>query len=57
MASLKSSLTTTTSDAAKKSATTGATREGRDKLTRAAKDGKVVKGVDTHGRQWNRYSP
>jgi len=57
MASLKKDLTTTTAEAAKKSATIGSTRDGRDMLTRAIKDGKVVKGVDTHGRQWDRYSP
>lgn len=54
---LKKGLTTTTKEAAKKSAVIGSTRQGRDALTRASKDKKVVKGVDTHGRQWNRYSP
>jgi hypothetical protein len=57
MASLNKSLTTTTADAAKKSATVGATRDGRDQLTRATYTGKVIKGEDTHGRQWERYSP
>jgi hypothetical protein len=57
VASLKKQLTTTTADAAKKSATVGATRAGRDQLTRATYTGKVIKGEDTHGRQWNRYSP
>lgn len=57
MASLNKDLTTTTAEAAKKSATIGSTREGRDMLTRSSKSGKVVKGVDTHGRQWDRYSP
>jgi hypothetical protein len=57
MASLKKELTTTTADAAKKSATVGATRAGRDQLTRATYNGKAIKGEDTHGRQWERYSP
>lgn len=57
MTSLKKDLTTTAADAAKKSATVGATRSGRDKLTRATYTGKVIKGEDTHGRQWERYSP
>lgn len=57
MASLNKSLTTTTADAAKKSATVGATRSGRDQLTRATYTGKAIKGEDTHGRQWERYSP
>lgn len=57
MAKFKKSLTTTTAEAAKKSATTGSTRSGRDQLTRATYNGKAVKGEDTHGRQWERYSP
>lgn len=57
MARIKKKLTTTTADAAKKSATAGATRAGRDQLTRATYTGKVIKGEDTHARQWNRYSP
>ncbi len=57
MAKIKEELTTTTAEAAKKSATVGATRAGRDQLTRATYTGKVTKGVDTHGRQWERYSP
>jgi len=46
--------TTTTNTAAKAAATIGSTREGRDNLTRATG---AVKVVDTHGRQWNRWSP
>jgi len=57
VAKLKEELTTTTAKAAKKSATVGATRSGRDLLTRATYNGKAIKGEDTHGRQWNRYSP
>ena len=57
MAKLKEELTTTTADAAKKSATVGSTRSGRDMLTRATYNGKAIKGEDTHGRQWERYSP
>jgi hypothetical protein len=57
VAKVKKELTTTTADAAKKSATVGATRAGRDQLTRATYTGKVIKGKDTHARQWNRYSP
>ena len=49
-------LTTTVAEAAEASATIGATREGRDMLTRA-NYGKAIKGKDTHGRQWNRWSP
>jgi hypothetical protein len=47
-------LTTTTAVAQKGAATIGATRGGRDHLTRATG---AVKVVDTHGRQWNRWSP
>ena len=57
MAKIKKELTTTTAEAAKKSATVGATRAGRDQLTRATYTGKVIKGKDTHARQWNIYSP
>jgi hypothetical protein len=57
MARIKKELTTTAADAAKKSATVGATRSGRDQLTRATYTGKVIKGEDTNVRQWNRYSP
>jgi hypothetical protein len=31
------------------------TREGRDRLTRVWTS--PIKAADTHGRQWNRYSP
>lgn len=47
-------LTTTTNTAAKAAATVGSTRAGRDNLTRATG---AVKVVDTHSRQWNRWSP
>lgn len=50
----KLELTTTTATAQKAMATIGKTREGRDLLTRATGATKVV---DTHGRQWNRWSP
>lgn len=57
MAKVKKELTTTTADAAKKSAKVGSTRLGRDMLTRATYNGKAIKGEDTHSRQWERYSP
>ena len=50
----KLTTTTTTATAAKASATIGRTRKGRDSLTRVSNP---IKVVDTHGRQWNRYSP
>jgi hypothetical protein len=31
------------------------TRDGRDRITRVK--GGPIKAADTHGRQWNRYSP
>lgn len=49
--------TTTVADAAKASATVGASRAGRDMLTRASYNGKAIKGIDTHSRQWMRWSP
>lgn len=49
--------TTTVADAAKASATVGASRAGRDMLTRATYNGKAIKGMDTHSRQWMRWSP
>ena len=49
--------TTTVADAAKASATVGASRAGRDMLTRATYNGKATKGIDTHSRQWERWSP
>lgn len=49
--------TTTVAEAAKVSATVGATRAGRDMLTRATYNGKATKGIDTHSRQWMRWSP
>ncbi len=51
--------TMTTATAAKASATVGSSRRGRDSVTRVGYDVgiKPIKGVDTHGRQWNRYSP
>ena len=49
--------TLTTATAAKASATVGATRSGRDLITRATYNGKALKVSDTHSRQWNRYSP
>lgn len=50
----KLALTETTATAQKAAAMIGKTREGRDLLTRATG---AVKVVDTHGRQWNRWSP
>jgi hypothetical protein len=47
-------LTTTTADAAKVSGTIGRGRRGRDRITRVMNP---IKVVDTHSRQWNRYSP
>jgi hypothetical protein len=52
----KLELTETTAIAQKAAATLGSTREGRDKLTRASHKG-AIKVMDTHGKQWNRYSP
>jgi hypothetical protein len=51
--------TMTTATAAKASATVGRGRRGRDSVTRVGYDVgiKPIKVVDTHGRQWNRYSP
>jgi len=40
--------------AAKVSSTVGRGRKGRDKVTRVTSP---IKVVDTHARQWNRYSP
>jgi hypothetical protein len=48
--------TDTTATAQKAAATIGSTREGRDKITRASYTG-AIKVMDTHGRQWNRWSP
>jgi hypothetical protein len=50
----KLDLTETTATAQKAAAMIGSTREGRDKLTRASG---ALKVMDTHGKQWNRYSP
>jgi hypothetical protein len=50
----KLDFTKTTAIAQQGSATVGSTRAGRDNLTRATG---AVKVVDTHGRQWNRWSP
>lgn len=50
----KLALTETTATAQKSAAMIGSTREGRDKLTRATG---AIKVMDTHGRQWNRWSP
>jgi len=59
--SIKSEIkaTTTTAIAGKVSATVGRGRKGRDSVTRVGYDIgiKPIKVVDTHGRQWNRYSP
>jgi hypothetical protein len=49
-------LTETTATAQKAAAMIGSTRDGRDKLTRASQKG-AIKVMDTHGKQWNRYSP
>jgi hypothetical protein len=40
--------------AAAVSSTVGRGRKGRDKVTRVTSP---IKVVDTHARQWNRYSP
>ena len=47
-------LTDTTATAQKAATMLGSTRDGRDKLTRATG---AIKVMDTHGRQWNRWSP
>jgi hypothetical protein len=52
----KLALTETTAIAQKAAAMIGSTREGRDKLTRASQKG-AIKVMDTHGQQWNRWSP
>lgn len=44
----------TTSIAAELSSKVGSTVKGRDSLTRVTSP---VKGIDTHSRQWNRWSP
>jgi hypothetical protein len=46
--------TKTTNIAAKAAGTIGKTAKGRDSLTRVSDP---VKVVDTHARQWNRWSP
>jgi hypothetical protein len=46
--------TITTNIAAQVSGTVGATRRGRDQITRVTAP---IKVVDTHSRQWNRWSP
>ena len=46
--------TLTTATAAQASATVGRGRKGRDRVTRVMDP---IKVVDTHSRQWNRYSP
>lgn len=46
--------TITTAIAGKASATVGRSRKGRDRVTRVSSP---IKVVDTHARQWNRYSP
>jgi hypothetical protein len=58
-AKVKLEPTLTTSTAAKISAAVGRGRKGRDSVTRVGYDvgSKPIKVVDTHGRQWNRYSP
>ena len=54
--SIKSEMkaTVTTNIAGKASATVGRGRKGRDRVTRVTSP---IKVVDTHARQWNRYSP
>jgi hypothetical protein len=52
----KLDLTETTAIAQKAAATLGSTRDGRDKMTRASYKG-AIKVMDTHGKQWNRYTP
>ena len=44
----------TTSIAAQISSSVKDSRKGRDQLTRVMSP---IKGVDTHSRQWNRWSP
>jgi hypothetical protein len=53
---VKSSVTSpvSTDIAAAVSSTVGRGRRGRDKVTRVTSP---IKVVDTHARQWNRYSP
>jgi hypothetical protein len=46
--------TVTTNIAARASATIGSSVKGRDSLTRVKSP---IKVVDTHARQWNRWSP
>lgn len=46
--------TVTTDVAARAAATIGSTVKGRDSLTRVKSP---IKVVDTHARQWNRWSP
>jgi hypothetical protein len=46
--------TITTSIAAQIGGTVGATRAGRDQITRVTSP---IKVTDTHSRQWNRWSP
>jgi hypothetical protein len=52
----KLALTETTAIAQKAAATLGSTRDGRDRMTRASYKG-AIKVMDTHGQQWNRWSP
>ena len=47
--------TVTTAIAGSVSNAVGRTRKGRDSVTRA--NWSPIKVADTHGRQWNRYSP
>jgi hypothetical protein len=51
---IRSQITDTTAKAQTLAASIGSSIKGRDRLTRVTSP---IKGVDTHGRQWNRYSP
>ena len=51
---LRSQITDTTAKAQTLAASIGSSVTGRDQLTRVKSP---IKGVDTHGRQWMRYSP
>jgi len=47
--------TKTTARANALSKKVASTRAGRDSLTRV--DRQPIKGIDTHGRQWRRWTP
>lgn len=51
---MRSQLTDTTAKAQLISSSVTSSIKGRDRLMRVTSP---IKGVDTHGRQWMRYSP